>query len=220
MKKYWSLLLPHSWMVALLVSIAFALSGLGLEVISKAHAEEPTKRFTNRGNDLAFDTGKLLGTHQQEEYPFSWNMDCDFNGCTTQEGKRFSFLQLISIFPTRYDAITRQDYFCRGGLCFDDRISPVGIDSLYEPGTDALIGRRLVVKKLVNGRPAVNVGDCSGNTCYVDKDRDRPVNLHFLMNQVPTLWKDANLYDCKTGLCIDKATGWVVGVDPSRREKL
>lgn len=163
---------------------------------------------------------RLLGTKQETTYPFSYNMSCNEKGCTTKEGKFFTFAQLVDIFPNGYDYSMRQDYFCHNGLCFDNKLSPVGRDNSYLSEEDAVIGYAIRIVGGSNGRPMINIGDCSGEKCYVDKDPDKVVSLRYLMNQVPTLLDDAGQFDCSAGICEDKQTGWVVGVDQEDRMDL
>ena len=161
-----------------------------------------------------------LGTKQSTVYPFSWGMTCNNVGCTTKEGKFFQYPALVSIFPNSYDYTTRQDYFCRAGLCFDQTLSPIGVDSTYLPEEDALVGYGIKSMGGSGNRTMINIGDCSGLFCYVDKDPDKRVPIKLLMNQVPTLYDDADKYDCTVGICVDKKTGWVVGVDAEDRADL
>lgn len=158
-----------------------------------------------------------LSTAQSKTYPFSYNMKCDRVGCTTREGRQFTYEELVKIFDSGYDYTTRQDYVCHNALCFDQNLSPKGRDDTYLAEEDAIRGYNLRVIGVSHGRPMYNIGDCGGDKCFFDKDPDKAISLRYLMNQVPTLWKDAKNYNCDQGICVDPDTHWVVGVDEDDR---
>lgn len=164
-------------------------------------------------------TEAALKTMQDKSFPFSYRMTCRAKGCTTREGRFYFYYQIVESFPNTFDALTRQDYFCWKGLCYDGLLSPAGRDGLYDPSEDALGQYPIFIVGMHMGRPAINVKDCDETACYVNGDVEKPIPIWLVMDQIPTLWDDEGNYDCRHGVCTDP-DGWVVGVRQSSRLSL